>query len=129
MAIQYSHVRKRSNHDVVIKAGYSDFTGQFDSAVYEQVLGKPPQNATFESEQPIGQKLKDVFNSIPVSLIDKKVRGHFRILEAGVTNALNAPIPDMEAAKSIIEEATMPDGSPLTPQLKTLQDTLLMEFL
>lgn len=47
--MQYFYVRRKDDHNVITgQMGYSDFTGQFDDVIYEQVNGKPPEGATVE---------------------------------------------------------------------------------
>lgn len=103
--------------------------GPFDANVYEEVVGELPDGYEMEAlPASLVQRLSAIFEGIPREGIDPAIRGHFRILQAAVSAALTAVQPDEEAAQALIENAKMPDGSPLPAELEAFQTALLEEF-
>lgn len=101
----------------------------------------PEEEASFVAEQaafeavrlstPVSllKRLSAIFEQASSGVSDASLRAHFRGLQVQVSFCLSNPVGgDTEAAKYIIQNAKMPDGSPLTVQFQPLQAALLAEF-
>lgn len=80
-------------------------------------------------QTPLIEKLSAIFEQASGGVSDVALRAHFRQLQVAVSFCLSNQVnPDAEAAKYIIQNATMPDGSPLVDPYTTLQQQLLAQF-
>lgn len=82
---------------------------------------------------PLLVRLTAIFDAIPTTDAPVNVRAYFRGLEGAVKRCLEAAIPDVEAAKFIIQTATLPgdtwvSGYTLPTELAGFQQALLAEF-
>jgi hypothetical protein len=103
--------------------------GEFDPATHEEVEGDLPEGWTMETQpKPLLERLSTVFESVPQDLFPPAVRVHFRLLQSAIRLSLEAPAPDVEAARYAIETATLPDGSPLPQEAEAFRADLLAEF-
>lgn len=97
----------------------------------EWTEGFPPAEAPKFSQKTLLEILQDVFSQIPRDTMPDAYRGHFRILKVAVHDALyDSPgdPPDIGAAKALIENATLPDGSPLPESMEPFRQELLGAF-
>lgn len=53
----YRYIRSKTNPDEYLMAGYSNFDGQYNTNLYEEVRGRLPRDAVKESRLPLEKRL------------------------------------------------------------------------
>lgn len=113
MSTTFKYVCRQDDENTYIMAGYSDFTGQFDSDTYKVISGPLPKAAQREKFQTKEEKLSSVINTQPV-----EIRAELYAIKPLITEALKNK--DVGLVRHIITSNTT-----LSSTLKTKLATLL----
>lgn len=108
----FNYVRRISDHTEILMCGYTDFTGQFDDAEYEQIESSNglPEGAKFILTMDAKEQLFSLFMQLPVMY-----RAAFYTLVVQMNHAMT--FGDTEGAAYMLQAvAVPPDLVPLKNQ-------------
>lgn len=93
-----------------------------------EIKERENEEKAYKHNVALSTRLAGVFDKLDKKNIPPAIRAHFILIKSAVESALNSSNPDIEAAKIIIENAKMPDGSDLPSNLEAMRTKLLKEF-
>ncbi len=99
MSIPFRYVRRKDNPAKYLMAGFSDFTGQFDTAEFEMVEGELPPDAEREVPADLRTDLRSLFTGSAVA-----VRAEFYPHQAAIESALT--LGDQDGAIAFLQSLT-----------------------
>lgn len=98
----FSYVRRKDQPNIYLMAGYCDFSGQFDDAVYEQIEEPLPENAVDEQHVSPLTTLEE-----QTALLSAAERADLAVSAMAIKNLLEKDPADTEAVIILIE--ALPD--------------------
>lgn len=97
-----NHVRLLLDSTQILMAGYSDFTGLFDTEMFEQIEGYPPENSEMMIIKSATSQLLQEYKLLPLD-----IRTKYYSFMIKFTQAYNGQ--DKEAAKQMLIDLDVPE--------------------